>query len=557
MPHGVNRVSDECHESSRVKAITLPRTAGPAYRQAGQAAFSVIAANLLVGVAILANSAAQAYYLGASRDIEVYFAAATFSALMIKLSQAGIWSEVLLPVVVHARLTNNLDVAWQVLANVLNLLMVGSLLLVAIMALATAAAIRLLVPGFSAADQQRVVQFFLLLSPTIVLTIATAVMVAVLNSFRQFGRPEMMKAVAQFAAVAVLIVFAPHLGVRAVVLAAGVSAGVYLAGCYGLLWRLGYRQRWILNWREPVLRQILRALRPYLPYTIVSQAMQYAMLSIFSSLPPGSYAVFRYVQTIYDQLNTALLRGIPLVSFTWFAEAAARQDMLQLRRQVRSALHILAFLAAPTTLAIVILSGPLAALLWRRGKFGAQETTLAALLLSIVCIGFFFDGAFLLFRRALLALRRTGLVNAGNLAVQVGLIGLFYVLTGRFGVAGAATANVVVTAFSMALFWVILRRQYGDFAGLWDQSFFSKLALSLLATGLCAYGFRWLVLRLVSSGGAWREGLVTVSTLAVLVMVYAAIAMLMKMREFDRLIDVTASRLRIPPPTMSAPQAEA
>jgi len=513
------------------------------YQKAGWAASSVLRANVVGAIVGLANTAALAYFFGAGRGIQVYFAAATLYTLVLKFSQAGLWGEVLVPYVVENRMKSETASAWATISNIVNLMGLFGIGLVILFAGITTFAIRLFVPGFSATDQQRVVQLFLLLTPVVVMTMTSTVLVAVLNAYKQFGQPELVKALAHLVGLISLVILASRFGVIAVVVSSWLYSLLHLLGVGLLLRRLGYRHLWRLDRREPVFRQVLKAMLPYVPYTIITQLVQYAMLAILSALPEGAYGVYWYVQTLYEQINVTLLRPIPRVSFTWFSEAAATRDLLRLRQRLAGALQMLAFIAAPVTLGIILLASPIVQLLWQRGQFSSQETGLAATVLSIASLTFFFDGSFLLLRQFLVACKRMVLINIIRITMQIIFVTLFYILTMQFGAPGAVTARLLIGIIGTLSFWICLRIYYPTVANCFDPAFALKLLLLVVMTGLAVWFVNETLLRL-----GWGDKTVSLFGLAglsasILLLLYGGGAVLLKMREATELRHLIVKRL--------------
>jgi putative peptidoglycan lipid II flippase len=490
----------------------------------------------------LAETATLAHFFGAGRTIEVFFAASMLGAIALKFTQVGLWGELLVPELARERAGGGSDQGWALVSSTINLLLVVAAAVMAASGAAVWLGARWLVPGFAAGDRGAVVRLFVLLTPSFLLTILAGVMIAALNAHKRFGQPEFAKLLGRAAGLAALVLLATPLGIAAAVLAATVAAMVQVGALGVLLRRFGYRHRWTMEWRREAFSRLRRAIRPYVAYTIVVQVVQGGMLATLSLLPSGAFGALRYVQRLYEQVNVTLLRAVPTVAYPWIAEAAAQDDRA-FRQRLFETLRMLVFVSAPLSLGLVITGPGVVDVLFRHGAFEGAAARLAGELLAIMGLLFAFDGAFVVLRQALIAVGRSGLVNALAIGIQVALMAAFYVLTTTAGAAGAVLANLLVTVGGVAVYWYALRRlRPFPRQGVPMLAYWARVGAALAVAGSAAVAARTLLDRVgvgTALAGVGREA----GAWLVLLTVYGVSAAWVRLEEVTKVREV-ASLLR-------------
>ncbi|HYH81580.1 MAG TPA: lipid II flippase MurJ [Longimicrobium sp.] len=336
--------------------------------------------NLLGAVMGVANALVIAALFGTTRQAELYFAAATLLGLVMSLSQSGQMGEILVPIyhrlraergAVHARAAFSVAVNWMFLACV------G---LSAVLWLFAPLMLRLLVPGFSAADQALGAALLRGLLPLVPIQVAWGLFRTLANAERAFGRPEAMSAIAQGLAVVVILPLAPLIGVWSLIVSLWVGRLLQLAGLAWPLRRMGYRHRWLLRVDGFSMRGVLTELAVTFSYVGANQVMQFGVNAGVSLLPQGTYAVFKYVQQLVSKTESIFLRPVSTVFFTHMSEALTA-GASNLKRLAHAALRQGLLVWTLATVALVSAGRPLLEGALGGARFGPGNVALAYALL--------------------------------------------------------------------------------------------------------------------------------------------------------------------------------
>ncbi len=344
----------------------------------------------------------------------------------------------------------------------------------------------LFAPGFEGEILDLTVTLSQVLFPILVLLGVSGVVVGVLNSYDRFGAFAIAPLFWNLTIIACLFAIVPSLegNDRIYAYAIGVLAGtvVQLAIVAYDLRNTPFKFAWSFDWRN---RDVRRVLLLMLPVTISLGLINFNLLinSLFGSLvsdqaPAAIDKAFRIYQLPQGVFSVA----IATVLFPTLARFAARGATDDLRATMANGMRQILFVLVPATAAILVLSEPMVRLVFERGEFTPDQTTLVATALFWFAFSLPANGLFLLLTRTFFSLQRPWLptaIAAGNLAVTaLAALGLYHL-----GVGGIVAATAIATIASVVAQAVILRRLLGglELGRLLDAGIRITLAAAALA----------------------------------------------------------------------------
>jgi len=344
------------------------------------------------------------------------------------------------------------------------LLLLITLVLGAITALFVLAApviMPLFAPGFEGEILDLTITLSQVLFPILILLGISGVVVGVLNSYDRFGAFAISPLFWNLTIILLVVVLAPMFEGqnRIYAYAIGILAGT-LVQLLIPAWDLRntpFKFEWSFDWRN---RDVRRVLLLMLPVTISLGLINFNLLinSLFGSLvsdqaPAAMDKAFRIYQLPQGIFSVA----IATVLFPTLARFAARGEHENLRATMANGMRQILFVLVPAAAAVLVLSEPMIRLVYQRGEFNAEQTTLVATALFWFAFSLPTNGLFLLLTRTFFSLQRPWLptmIAAGNLAVTaLGALALYHL-----GVGGIVASTAIATAASVAAQCVILRR---------------------------------------------------------------------------------------------------
>ena len=152
--------------------------------------------------------------------------------------------------------------------------------------------------------------------------------------------------------------------------------------------------------------------------------------------------------------------AVTTVLFPTLARLAARGDTRGLRRALDGGLRQIAFLLVPAGLVSIVLAEPIVRLVYQRGEFTAEDTTIVAQCLQAFSIGLVFNGWVLILNRSFYAVQTNWTPTAialGAVALNAVFDAVFY----RLGIWGIPLATSTVNVVAAIVLLVMMRRRIG------------------------------------------------------------------------------------------------
>jgi putative peptidoglycan lipid II flippase len=378
--------------------------------------------------------------------------------------------------------------------------------------------------------------------------VATALM-GMLNSLQRFFVPAVSPAMFNVGSILCTIGLAPvmpALGLPVIVAPAiGVLVGGFLqmAVQWPSLHREGYRYEPVLDARDEGLRRVLALMGP----GVVGLAAVQVNLLVNSILATGegtsavsalNYA-FRLMYLPIGIFGVSIATAvIPTLS-----RHAARNETAGMRDTVSSGLRMMLMLNVPATVGLIVLAGPIVALIFEHGAFTEAHTAATAAALAFYAPGLAGYSAVKIAVPAFYSLResRTPVVVSAvtvllNVVLNVSLVR-------AMGFTGLALGTAVSAIFNASTLLWLLRSRLGGLDGRRIAASFGRIGAASAVMGLAAWAMDAALAALLPARSipvmALRVGLAIIVGLLVL----DASARVMRAQEFNEARAMVLGRL--------------
>jgi putative peptidoglycan lipid II flippase len=387
--------------------------------------------------------------------------------------------------------------------------------------------------------------------PFIFLVTLAALVMGILNARGRFFVPALASGFFNVGSIAVGLAgyaAAPELGYHPTL---GMAVGVLAGGALQLvcqlptLFRLGFRYRPVLSFRDPWLFKVLSL---FGPGALVASTVQVNVLvnQIFASRGEGWLA---WITQSFRILHLPIgLVGVAISAATLpaLSRAAAMGERQEFRETFSYATRLVILFTVPATVGLLVLALPIVRLIFQQGQFGPEDSVQVAAALRCYSVGLLSFAALKIVTDGFYAIQDirapviTGLVSmASNLVLNW----LFVVRLGMDH-RGLALATSATTTLSLVILWLQFRRRsgLGRLDGRRTMITLAKTAAASLAMGAASYAiFRWLDgafghdgvgARLAQVGGA----------IAVALLVYFLLCRALRVRELDQALSAFLPR---------------
>jgi len=493
----------------------------------------------------LVREVVAAYYFGAAGKINAFTVAFQVPNLLRSLVADAALSSAFVPVFSELLEKGDRKRAWRVASTLFWLMLLGLGALTAVLIVIAPLVIKPF--GDPGGDIDLAVGLSRVLFPIVVMLGVSGIIVGILNSYEHFTVPALTPVFWNLAIIAGLVLGVPRaetLDAKLYVYAVSIVIGTIIQVLLPIPWLRGLddRLRLVIDWRDPAVRRVFVLM---LPVTIGLGLINFNLVinTLFASRfidpelsPRAIDAAFRIYMLPQGMFSVA----IATVLFPRLSRLAAREDFIGFRHTVALGLRQIAFTLIPASVVFAVLVTPITRIVYQRGAWGDESTSVTAAALAAFSLGLTFNGAMLMLNRAFFGLQRPWTPTAialGNLAVNTVLAALLFHV-GTWGIPLATSlANIAGTAALL----VVFRRRMGLIEFRETSRVVFRVTLASVALALVAYPVwyfvdqavgRSLIGQIISLGTALMSGLGT----------YVISCRLLGVRELDALLSL-ASRL--------------
>ncbi len=444
-------------------ATTLPpsETTAPSEiaRSAGILALGSVTSRALG----LAREILIADLFGATGPVSAFRLASRVPLMIYDLLVGGMLSAALVPVLSDYARPERRRELWPAASAVLSILSALLALLVVLLELLAPQVAWLLGGGFDPGLQAVLTRSLRILTPSVLLFGMAGGVTAILYALKRFTLPAFGAAIFNLVIVVTVILLAGRLDVYSL------SLGVLLGSLGQLAIQLpalrDARLRFVLDWRHPALRRIVRLYLPIALGMVISQVQVTIDGNLASRTGPQSVAWMQNATTLIQFPHGLIAVAISLASLPSLSQLAAAADWDGYRRTLGRALRLLFYLILPATVGLWVMATPVVRLIFEHGAFQPADTAAVAIALRLYLLGLIFAAVDWPLNYAFYAQQDTltpatvGVMSVGvYLAVALALLQPL----GYLGLVLADSAKHMAHALTMA---VLLRRRMGRLDG--------------------------------------------------------------------------------------------
>jgi putative peptidoglycan lipid II flippase len=506
-------------------------TESNANKQIARATGTVMLAFVLSNLVGLVRQILVSRAFGTDTSLDAFYAAATLPDLLFNLMAGGALASAFIPTFTGFLSKENRDGAWRLASSVMN-----------ISALALA-----FFSGLSALFAPQLVEHVLFvlkpdLDPALktltttllrIILIAPAIFgisglcMAILNTHQKFLMPALAPVFNWIGWIIGIVILVPKIGIYGLawgyVLGALMHLAIQLPGLFKLT---GRRYFATMGLNDQAVYNVARLMGPRLLGVMAVQINFVINAIIATSLGEGSLSAINVARMVMTMPLFVIAQSIATAALPTFAMQVSRGELSEMRSSLAATLRGIFLLSIPSTLGLILLRGPLVALLFQRGAFDANSTEMVSWALLWYTAGLVGHSVVEILSRAFYALHDTKTpVIVGTLAMALNAIFSFafarlFAQIGWMPHGGLALANSFATALeAMALFIVMRKRLDGIEGGYILRgaipSILAALTMSLTLFAWLYYG-KTLSIWLLAPLGVVIGGIIYVAILWIL-----------------------------------------
>ncbi|MPZ13833.1 MAG: murein biosynthesis integral membrane protein MurJ [Chloroflexi bacterium] len=486
---GLQRLNTRRQRSPRIRAesATGPRRGIPiSLRDVLRAALIVMSGFVVSKLLGLVRNIVISHQYGASREYESFLAAISLPDTVFQILAGGAAASAFIPVFTTYLSQHDEYRAWRLTSALINLaaLVVGTIGL--IIALAAPLLVGVLVPGWSAAEQEHVAFLTRMMMVAPIIFAISALATSVLNSVKRFALAAAAPLMYNLSLIVGALVLRP-LGAEGLAIAAVAGALLHLAVQIPGLLRVGLRYTPTLGLDLAGTREVGRLMVPRTIGLGVSQLNLLVNVALASFLVQGSIAYLNYAWLILMVPLGVFGMGFSTAVFPTLAEQSAMARAEEERQTFQFSLRLILVLTIPAAVGLIVLGRPVVGLLLEHGAFDPRATGATAYALGFYAIGLPGHAMIEIIDRVFYADRDTATpVRAAAGAAAMNIILSVLLMRTQLSFGGLALANSLAALTEATVLALILERRMGWIRPREFLGFGWRVGLAALGAGLLA-----------------------------------------------------------------------
>lgn len=408
------------------------------------AAFLIASAGLISRILGLLRNRLLAAHFGASRELDIYFAAFQIPDFVATIFLLGAGSAAILPVF-QEYLQQGQQKARHLISSLQTSFLIASSLLGIIVFFFVPALLHLLVPGFSDSDRAAttVLTRIMLLSP--ILLGLSSIFSSVIQSFQRFFAYALAPILYNLGIIAGIIFFVPLFGIAGLGLGVVFGALLHLIIQIIALIQIRMHPYFVLHNISKGVKKVLGLSLPRVISLSLAQLTVMGLTILGSTLHAGSIAVFELSQDLYFLPIALIGVSYSVVLFPRLNEAFLQKNGELFYRELFIGIRTIIFWIAPTIALFIVLRAHIVRVAFGAGQFSWEDTRLTAASLAILSIAMIMGSIIPLLIKAFYAIEKTWAPLAINMASSGISIGTAII----FSRALRGQSNVALTALSI------------------------------------------------------------------------------------------------------------
>jgi putative peptidoglycan lipid II flippase len=491
-------------------------------------------------VGLLAKSLAGSTF-GAQSELDAFFTANRFAEILFNLVAGGALASAFIPTFTSFLVREDRRSAWRLLSALANFVTIVMLLVGTISFIFSDWIVaNVLARGFTDPVQLTLASHLLRIQlPSALIFGLSGLVMGSLNAHQRFLLPALYS----LGWIGGAVLLEPFLGIDG--LAWGVLVGALLhlgLQLPGLARLPQVRYTFTLGLKMPAVREVARLMAPRLLGVAAVQLNFWLNTLLASNHGAGAITGINLALPLMLMPEAAIAQSVAIAALPTFSAQVARGRKDEMQVALASSLRGVLLLAIPASLGLILLRTPITALVYQRGVFTAEQTTLVSWALLWYAAGLVGHSVVEIISRSFYALNDTKTpvaIGVAAMALNLGLSLAFAALFQRIGWmphGGLALANSLATFLEAGTMLLVMRRRLNGLQG--GRILTGVLKSLFAATGMSAVLLGWLAL---SRG--WGSAIISLGGIAFSLPVYAGLLVLLRTEEVHTLWNAIRRRI--------------
>ncbi|MFQ6083303.1 MAG: murein biosynthesis integral membrane protein MurJ [Candidatus Aminicenantia bacterium] len=407
----------------------------------------------------------QAFYLGTSTGADAFTIAYIIPNLLRRLMGEGALTAAFIPTFTQIKKKESKDNTWNfantvfynlvlIAAGITILGIIFSPFLVKIIAIGYKQ-----VPG----KWELTTNLTRIMFPYIFFISLAALCMSILNSFFKFAVPASTPVLFNIAIIVTALVLAQRTEEPAFAFAIGVVIGgvLQLAFQIPFLWRLGMKFKPNVSFTHPAMVKIGKLMVPGIFGLGISQINLALSRMLASLLAEGSAAALYYATRVRELTLGLFSIALSIALLPTLSEQAAEENIPGMKKTLIFSLKLIILITIPAFLGLLILAKPIIQVLFERGAFGIESTSMTVSALVFFSIGLPFISGCKILTSVFYSLKDTKTPVIIGFFIMIIYLSSSFLLMHPLAVGGIALALSIAEIINFFALWLFLEKKIG------------------------------------------------------------------------------------------------
>jgi putative peptidoglycan lipid II flippase len=393
-----------------------------------------------------------AAYYGAGIDTDAYFMAQGIPSVLFASIGVSL-TTTFIPIYTEYLVLKGEEEANKFSTNIVNIVILVSLLFSILGIFFTPYIVKILAPGFKGELLVLTIKLTKIMFPMLLFVTLANIFTGILQTRHQFVIPSLVGIPFSIIIIIGSLLLSVRYGIYALTWATVLA---YVSQVLIQLPALKnkYKYACILNFKDKGVQKLYILMLPVLIGTAVQQINTLIDKIFASRLDVGSVSAINYAGRLIGFVYGIFITSIAVVIYPLFSELSAKDNYSELRKLIARSVVLIMLIVLPITAGTVLLREDIVKLVFERGAFDTQATHLTSYALAFYILALAPFGTREILNRAFYSLKdtKTPMIN-GTIAVVINIM-LNIILVNFLGIGGLglATATSALVGTTMLLY---------------------------------------------------------------------------------------------------------
>lgn len=401
----------------------------------------------------------MAAYIGMNQATDAYNIAVLTTSLVTGVSGIAIGSS-LIPVLAGIASSKGEEERERFFSNVFWAMMILAFIVAIILYIFAVPIIRRIAPGFDEYTVNQSARLFQIGFIKVNAIVASTLFTQYLNYKKIFYMPMIGTSIGAIALVGYYLVVRESANVEGLMIMTVISYLIEVVWQFAALIKSGFSFRFYWNLKETNLMLFFSLAMPAVINYGFQQIGIVVNRALASQLTAGSITALNYANSIVMMINMTVSLSIATVIYPPLAESLSKANFEKAVEALRKSILLAGALLIPATMGIIILAEPISMVIFERGVFTAENSSMTAIALMGYAMGIFAYALYELSNRFFNSLKDTRTpMKAAFIGVAVMII-LSLVLYKPLKLYGLALANSLMQVIMAMVLLVIINNRF-------------------------------------------------------------------------------------------------